>query len=282
MCVNIVTLNDLLPNAKTVRQAIPQFNINGYQWAETILKVANDLQKPVIVGVTDKNVEKLGGYSYVSKMIKLMIQEWGITTSIVLHLDHGQSVENCFKAVDVGFSSVMFDGSSLPLEKNIEKTKQVVKYAHNKGVSVEGEIGGIGGSEDGVIGNVKYADPEDCEKFVLETNIDALAAALGSVHGEYQGEPNLQFHVMEILNKEIDIPLVLHGASGLTNRDVRQAIDYGHAKINFNTELNLNRANALRQLFNEDPKMYDPKIISEIENKALKNVITEKLKLCYL
>jgi len=274
-----VTLNDILYGAKSERYAVPQFNINSYLWAETILEVSQKHFSPVIIGVTDKNVERLGGYSFVKRMIELMVKEWEINTKIVLHLDHGQSVENCKKAIDAGFSSVMIDGSSLPLGKNMEVTKEVVEYAKSFHVSVEGEIGAVGGTEDGVTANIKYADPDECLKFVQSTKVDALAAALGSVHGPYVGEPDLKFEIMSILSETIEQPLVLHGASGISDRDIQKAIEYGHAKINFNTELNIAIAQTTRNLLSRNETIYDPKEIILNGKQALKKVINEKIEL---
>lgn len=276
-----VSLNQLLPKAREERYAIPQFNINGYLWAEAILEVAEKQQKPIIIGVTDKNVERLGGYNFIREMIFQMIDKWGIGVPIVLHLDHGKSIESCKKAIDAGFSSVMFDGSHLPLNENIKLTKEIVEYASEENVSVEGEIGGIGGSEDGVTSNILHADPVDCVKFHKETGVDALAAALGSVHGQYKGEPDLKFEVIQTIKESINVPLVLHGASGIPEDQLQKAIGLGHAKINFNTELNQCWAQATRKLLQEQPDLYDPKVVLGEQKKALKVIATNKIDLLY-
>lgn len=273
------SLKELLTDAKEQRFAIPQFNINGYLWAESILEVAQSEKSPIIVGVTDKNVKRLGGYSFIREMVNLMIDKWQINVPVVLHLDHGKSVDNCVEAIVSGFSSVMFDGSHLSLDENIRLTSQVVNYAKKYDVSVEGEIGAIGGTEDGITSEIAYANPDDCLRFVVETGIDALAAALGSVHGPYNGIPNLKFDVMAILDRNIQQPLVLHGASGISDEQIKRAIELGHAKINYNTELNLAWAKDIRILLNDQPNVYDPKIILLTEKKALKRVIIEKIQL---
>lgn len=278
--MNVVTLNELLPDARDKMIAVPQFNINGYQWIEAILNVVKETQDPVIIGVTDRNVERLGGYAYIVNLIKFMIKEKNINTLLVIHLDHGQDVENVKKAIEAGFSSVMFDGSHETLEINIKKTKEVVDFAQKYKVSVEGEIGGIGGIEDGIIGGIKYADPSECLKLVKDTQLDALAPALGSVHGVYVGEPDLQFQTMKEINDELNIPLVLHGASGLSIEDINKAMEYGHSKINFNTELNQAWANGLRSVLEEDANAYDPKILLNAGLQGIESEIKRKLDIC--
>lgn len=277
--MEFVSLNDVLPQAKTGKYAVPQFNINGYLWVEAIIEAAKELDKSIIIGVTDKNVERLGGYEYISNLIKLVYDHYCPSQPLVLHLDHGQSVDNCKQAIDAGFSSVMFDGSQLSIEDNISQTKEVVDYAHANNVSVEGEVGSVGGVEDGMTSNVRYADPEQCIFFIQETKVDALAAALGSVHGDYIEKPNLQFKLMNEINASTVTPLVLHGASGIKDSDIKKVIDYGHTKVNYNTDLNKSVANAWRDLLIEDRKLYDPKILLEKGKIAIKEVVSEKIKL---
>lgn len=279
--MTFVSLNEVLPQARKRKVAVPQFNINGFLWAETILEVAESTGYEVIIGVTDRNVARLGGYKYIHRVIQTMMEEWEITVPVVLHLDHGQSVESCKKAVDAGFSSVMFDGSHFSLSKNINETIKVCEYAQSKGVSVEGEIGAVGGTEDGITSGIAYADPAECVTFVQETGVDALAAALGSVHGPYQGEPNLQFDVMNILKQMLELPFVLHGASGIPDDQIRRTIQLAHAKINFNTELNQSWASALRREFEQDPTIYDPKELISSSKEGLKRIILEKFALLH-
>lgn len=277
--MKFVTLNDLLPQAKAGRYAIPQFNINGYLWIEAIIEEAVNQDKSVIIGVTDRNVTKLGGYRFIRDLIHLVYEHYSPSSPLVLHLDHGQSVENCMKAIDAGFSSVMFDGSGLVFEENKSQTREVVKYAEKFNVSVEGELGSIGGVEDGITANILYADPDQCLSFVEETGINALAAALGSVHGEYFDEPNLQFELMKKISSQTDIPLVLHGASGISETDIMQVIGLGHAKINYNTEINIAVAQSLRELLLSDKNLYDPKDMSLTSKHAIKEVVQNKIKL---
>lgn len=277
--MKFVSLNDVLPQAKAGNFAVPQFNVNGYLWVEAIIEAANELEKSIIIGVTDKNVERLGGYAYIANLINIVYDYYAPSQPLVLHLDHGQSVSNCKKAIDAGFSSVMFDGSKLSIEDNISRTKEVVNYAHANNVSVEGEVGSVGGVEDGITSNVRYADPEQCIYFIKETKIDALAAALGSVHGDYIEKPNLQFKFMNIINANTMTPLVLHGASGINDSDIRKVINYGHAKVNYNTDLNKSVANVWRDILIEDRKLYDPKILLEKGKNAIKEVVTQKIEL---
>ena len=276
------TLKEVVPQAVNNCSAVPQFNINGYSWIEAIMETANLYKVPIIIGVTDRNVERLGGYRFIRELIDLLANRYDVTSPLVLHLDHGQSIKGCKSAIDAGFSSVMFDGSSLPIEENIASTKEVVAYAHSKGVTVEGEIGGIGGVEDGVVGGIKFADVDEGIHFVKETGVDLLAAALGSVHGEYQGEPDLQFDIMDAFSQSLEIPMVLHGASGISESDLKKAISFHHGKINFNTELNIGWASTVKDLFVEYPNLYDPKVILNTSKNGIKQVMESKLKLCNL
>lgn len=278
--MNIVSLNEILPLAREKGIAVPQFNINGFQWIEAIVEVVEKNKLPVIIAVTDRNVDRLGGYRLIAKQIKMMIDERDIKSNVVIHLDHGQSVENCIKAIDAGFSSVMYDGSREALEINIQNSKKVTEYAHRYNVSVEGEIGKIGGKEDGISGKIVFADPQDCRRLVSESNLDALAPALGSVHGEYVGEPNLQFDIMNTINRLLEVPLVLHGASGISAKDLQKAINLGHAKINFNTELNKSWAKSLKNIFYKEPNIYDPAEILSLSKQGLIEVIENKMLIC--
>lgn len=276
--MKFATLNDVLPIAKN-RVAVPQFNINGQIWIEAILEVIKENDLPVIIGVTDRNVERLGGYTYIRKNIEILMVEKSIDQQVVLHLDHGESIKSCIKAVDAGFSSVMYDGSSLSIEENIENTKKIVDYAHEHGVSVEAEVGSLGGNEDGLISDLIFADVEECILLANTTNVDALAPALGSSHGPYTGQPDLSFDRMSILNEQITQPLVLHGASGISEKDILKAISLGHAKININTEINQAWADEIRNILMTDKKLHDPKIILEAGKYAIKEVIRKKINL---
>lgn len=273
-------MNTIIQKAKEEHYAIPQINANGLIWIECILKAAEVTRSPIIIGTTDKVIEFLGGYQFICSTIKNKIKAMDVTIPVIVHLDHGLTVENCKKAVDAGYDSVMFDGSKLPIEENIKQTKAVVDYAHQNNVIVEGEVGAIGGNEDGVIGNVKYADLDDCLRLAQETLLDTLAPALGSVHGKYQGEPDLGFAEMKAIQDVIDIPLVLHGASGISDEDLLKTIHLGHAKINFNTEINIAWSNQLRQTLNQDKSLFNPQQILNPSKEAMVETIQSIIYKC--
>lgn len=273
-------MNALIQQAKQEHYAIPQINVNGLLWIESILEAAEATRSPIIVGTTDKVVEFLGGYQFICTTIKNKIKAMNTTIPVIVHLDHGLTVENCKKAVDAGYDSVMYDGSKLSIEENIKQTKAVVEYAHNNKVIVEGEVGAIGGNEDGIVGNVKYADLNDCIRLAQEAKLDTLAPALGSVHGKYQGEPDLGFSEMKAIQEAIDIPLVLHGASGISDEDLLTAIHLGHAKINFNTEINIAWSNQLRQTLNQDKSLFNPQQILKPSKAAMVETIKSIIYKC--
>lgn len=273
-------MNTFIHKAKKEHYAIPQINVNGLIWIECILKVAEKTRSPIILGTTDKIIDFLGGYDFICKTIRNKIESMNITVPVIIHLDHGLTVEGCKKAVDAGYDSVMFDGSKLPIEKNIELTKQVVDYAHKNNVIVEGEVGAIGGNEDGVIGNVQYAKLDDCINLAQKSHIDTLAPALGSVHGKYKGEPNLGFEEMKEIQETIDIPLVLHGASGISDEDLVKAIKLGHAKINFNTEINIAWSNELREVLTNDTSLFNPQQILNPSKKAIEQTVESIIYKC--
>ncbi|MCA9766344.1 MAG: ketose-bisphosphate aldolase [Carnobacterium sp.] len=277
--MEFITLNGILPSAVREKRAIPQFNINGVIWLQAVLEAAQEENYPIIIGATDRVVDKLGGFKFIVSMVKDVANQKKITIPIVLHLDHGQSFERCKEAIDAGFSSVMFDGSKLFIDENIAITKKVSEYARKKGVSVEGEIGTVGGNEDGIAGEIKYASKNECLRLVNEANIDALAAALGSVHGEYKGEPNLGFKEMKEISDVVKIPLVLHGASGLPDKQIRKAIELGHSKININTELNQVWAYTLKDIFQNNPTISLPQDVFDIVRSKIKLSAQEKIKL---
>lgn len=275
----LVSMKEILGEAKNNNYAVGQFNMNNFQWVQATLKSAAKEKSPVIIGTSDSIVDYLGGFNLIVTTVKKMIEEMNITVPVVLHLDHAQSVVRCKEAVDAGYSSVMFDGSKLSLEKNIELTKEVVEYARSKGVSVEAEIGSVGGNEDGLIGDVIYADPKECQRLVEETQVDVLAAALGSVHGPYKGEPKLGFTEMEEIANLIDIPLSLHGGSGIPENQIKKSIRLGHAKVNVNTECSQAWAQTIREILTNDEDLYNPKSILEPAMEAIRDVVTEKIQL---
>lgn len=275
----LVSMKEILKKAKENNYAIGQFNMNNFQWVQATLKVAEEEKSPVIIGTSDSIVDYLGGFNLIVTFVEKVMEEMKITVPVVLHLDHAQSVERCKEAIDAGYSSVMFDGSKLPLDKNIAFTKEVVDYARPKGVSVEAEIGSVGGNEDGLVGEVIYADPQECLRLVQETQVDVLAAALGSVHGPYKGEPKLGFKEMEEISNLIDIPLSLHGGSGIPENQIRKSIEYGHAKINVNTECSQAWAQTIRETLINDKELYNPKTILQPAYEAISEVVRKKIEL---
>lgn len=272
-----VSMKSMLIEALASGYAVGQYNINGVQWVQAILRAAEEEQAPVILAASDRLVDYLGGYALIAAIVDLSIQELSITVPVSLHLDHGISVERCKKAIDSGFSSVMIDGSHHSIEQNITMTREVVEYARAYGLSVEAEVGTVGGMEDGLIGGIQYADPLECDRLVKETGIDALAAALGSVHGPYQGEPVLGFAEMKHIADLTGIPLVLHGGSGIPQHQIQQAIALGHAKINVNTECIQAWALAVRQVLNQDTHIYDPSKILTPGTEAIQAVVQSKM-----
>lgn len=274
-----VTLKDVLPQARVERYGVGQFNINGIQWIDAILNTAQDNQSPVIVAASDRLVDFLGGFEWIVLALKAATRRLKITVPVVLHLDHGQSVARCLAAIDAGFSSVMFDGSHEPLAENSRLTKLVTDYAAKRGVSVEAEVGTIGGNEDGLISGIQYAKLADCQRLVQETGIDALAAALGSVHGEYVGKPQLGFTEMSEIAENCQVPLVLHGASGIPDADLTKAIQLGHAKININTETNQAWFQSIRESLATGPKNHEPRLVLAPATAAISKVVSDKITL---
>ena len=219
----------------------------------------------------------MGGYKVVSAMVNALIEELNITIPVCLHLDHGTSFESCKKAIDAGFSSVMIDASKHELEENIRITKEVVDYAHEFNVTVEAEVGHIGGTEDNITASSTNATLEDCLALVNGTNIDSLAPALGSVHGLYKGEPNLDFETMARINENLSIPLVLHGGTGIPDYDIKKAISCGISKININTELQIAWHEAVKKFVSENPNSYDPRKVIGSGKDAMKEAIQAKI-----
>lgn len=273
-----VSMKELLNEAKN-KYAIGQFNMNSFQWVQATLKAAEEENSPVIIASSDRVVDYLGGFHLISSTVKKIMEEMNITVPVVMHLDHGLSVERCKEAIDAGYSSVMFDGSKLPLEENIKLTKEVVEYASSRGVSVEAELGSVGGTEDGITGGVQYADPKECLRLVEEAKVDALAAALGSVHGPYQGEPQLGFVEMKEISELTNVPLVLHGGSGIPDYQIKKCIELGHAKINVNTECNQAWSETVRKILIEDKDLFNPQAILIPGMEAITNVVKEKMQL---
>jgi len=277
----LVSMTDMLNKAKDNGYAVGQFNVNNLEYAQAILEAAEEEQSPVILGVSEGAARYMGGYNVAVKMAEALMEEYGTTVPVSMHLDHGTSFEACALAIHAGFPSVMIDGSHLPLEENIALTKKVVELAHLHGVSVEAELGRIAGQEDDL--NVEdaeamYAIPEECEKLVKETNVDCFAPALGSVHGPYKGEPKLGFDRMEEVMNLTNVPLVLHGGTGIPTKDIQRAISLGTAKINVNTENQIVQAKKVREILAEDPDLYDPRKYLGPSRESIKQAVIEKMR----
>ena len=270
-------MKDMLNKADSGKYAVPQFNINNLEWTRFILEQCQELKTPVILGVSEGAIKYMGGYKTVANLVKSLISNLNITIPVALHLDHGSSYESCVKAINNGFTSVMIDASKYPLEENINITRQVVNYAKDKDVTVEAEVGAVGGEEDGVANELAYAKVEDAIKLVNETNIDFLAPALGSVHGIYKGEPKLDFERMVKIHELTKLPLVLHGGSGIPDQLIKKSISCGICKININTELQIAWSKAVRLYLKENEKVYDPRKIIKSGEAKMKEMITSKV-----
>lgn len=276
----LVNMKEMLLKAKKEKYAVGQFNINNLEWTQAVLEAAQENNSPVILGVSEGAAKYMGGYVTIVKMVEGLMIDKDISVDVAIHLDHGSSFEVCKKAIDAGFSSVMIDGSKYPIEENIRITKEVVEYAHSKNVSVEAEVGIVGGEEDGVVGEgVVYAKAEDCLLLAKQTNIDCLAPALGSVHGPYKGEPKLGFKEMEEIAKLTNLPLVLHGGSGIPDFQIEKSISLGTTKINVNTECQQAFSKTVRQVLNDDDKVYDPRKYIKPGKESIKDVVVEKMRL---
>jgi len=268
----------MLNKALEGKYAVGQYNINNLEWTQAILGAAEQEKSPVILGVSEGAARHMGGFTTVVKMVEGLIIDMNITVPVAIHLDHGSSFDKCKAAIDAGFTSVMIDGSHHPIDENIDMTKKVVEYAHAKGVSVEAEVGTVGGQEDDVIGGIMYAKLDECVRIVKETGIDTLAPALGSVHGPYHGEPNLGFKEMEEIRDATNIPMVLHGGTGIPEHDIKKAISLGTSKINVNTENQIVFAKVVREVLAAKPDAYDPRTFIAPGRDAIKETVIGKIR----
>ena len=279
----LVSAKEMLEKARAGKYAVGQFNINNLEWTKSILLTAQELNSPVILGVSEGAGKYMTGFKTVAAMVSAMIDELNITIPVALHLDHG-TYEGCYKCIKAGFSSIMFDGSHYPIEENIEKTKELVKIAHAMGLSLEAEVGSIGGEEDGVVGMGECADPKEC-KAIADLGIDFLAAGIGNIHGKYPANwQGLNFEVLENVKKEVgDMPLVLHGGTGIPADMIKKAISLGVAKINVNTECQLSFAAATREYIEAGKdlhgKGFDPRKLLAPGAEAIKATVKEKMEL---
>ena len=277
----LVSAKEMLNKAKAGHYAVGQFNINNLEWTKSILLEAQELNAPVILGVSEGAGKYMTGFKTVTAMVKAMMEELNITVPVALHLDHG-TYEGCLKCVEAGFSSIMFDGSHYSIEENIEKTKELVELCHAKGVSIEAEVGSIGGEEDGVIGMGEVADPKEC-KMIADLGVDFLAAGIGNIHGVYPANwAGLQFEALDAIQKETGIlPLVLHGGSGIPDEQVKKAIGLGVSKINVNTECQLYFQKATRKYIEEGKdqqgKGYDPRKLLAPGAQAIRDCVKDRM-----
>ncbi|WHY86197.1 fructose-bisphosphate aldolase [Neobacillus novalis] len=275
----LVSMKEMLNKAKSEGYAVGQFNINNLEFTQAILQAAVAEKSPVILGVSEGAGRYIGGFKTVVKMVEGLMEDYNVTVPVAIHLDHGSSFEKCKEAIDAGFTSVMIDASHHSFEENIEITSKVVEYAHAKGVSVEAELGTVGGQEDDVVAEgVIYADPKECEELVKRTGIDCLAPALGSVHGPYKGEPKLGFTEMEEIGKITGMPLVLHGGTGIPTKDIQRSVSLGTAKINVNTENQIASAKTVREVLAAKPNEYDPRKYLGPARDAIKETVIGKMR----
>ena len=281
--MGLVNAKGMLDKAYKNGYAVGQFNINNLEWTKAILQTAQELKSPVILGVSEGAARYMTGYKTVTDMVKAMIDDLNITVPVALHLDHG-SYEGSYKAIEAGFSSIMFDGSHYPIEENIQKTRELVAKIKELGLSLEAEVGAIGGEEDGVIGAGEVADPMEC-KTVAELGVDFLAAGIGNIHGKYpENWAGLDFEVLSKINEVTgDTPLVLHGGSGIPTDMIKKAISMGVSKINVNTELQLVFAAETRKYIEEKKdlvgKGFDPRKLLAPGVNAIKASVKEKMDL---
>lgn len=271
----LVNSNLILSRALKEGYAIPQYNINNLEWTRFILEACNEDKAPVILGASPKTIEYFGGYKLVYNLVKNMINELVIKVPVVLHLDHASSFEECKNAIDAGFTSVMIDVSGKVLEENIKITSEVCNYAKDKNISVEAELGDFG-IDDAMESNYLYARLDECKNFVINTGVNSLSPCIGNKHGIYNGDEKLDFSLLGAICKEVKIPLVLHGASGLDENKLKTAIFCGVAKININTDLQMAWSDAVRSYLNYNKEVYDPRKIIKSGEKELKKIIHEK------
>jgi len=279
----LVSAKEMLVKAKAGHYAVGQFNINNLEWAKAILLTAEEMKAPVILGVSEGAGKYMCGYSTIVGMVKGMIENLGITVPVAIHLDHG-TYEGAYKCIEAGFSSIMFDGSHYPIEENIAKTRELVEVCNNKGLSLEAEVGSIGGEEDGVIGGGEVADPAEC-KMIADLGVTMLAAGIGNIHGKYPANwAGLNFDALAKISEQVgDMPLVLHGGTGIPEDMIKKAISLGVSKINVNTECQLAFAAATRKYVEEGKdlqgKGFDPRKLLAPGVEAIKATVREKITL---
>ena len=279
----LVSAEKMLKDAVAGHYAVGQFNINNLEWTKEVLLAAEEVKSPVILGVSEGAGTYMTGFKTVAAMVKAMIEELGITVPVALHLDHG-TYEGCYKCIEAGFSSIMFDGSHYPIEENVAKTKELIDVCKEKGMSLEAEVGSIGGEEDGVVGAGECADPKEC-KMIADLGVTMLAAGIGNIHGKYpENWQGLSFETLDAVQQLTgDLPLVLHGGTGIPEDMIKKAISLGVAKINVNTECQLSFAAATRKYIEEGKdlagKGYDPRKLLKPGAEAIRATVKEKMEL---
>lgn len=274
----LVNMKEMLNIAKKEKYAVPHFNINNLEWTRFILEECEKLKSPVILGVSEGAGKYMGGFKTIYHMVVDLIDYLNITVPVALHLDHGSSFDVCRDAIDAGFTSVMIDASKYALDKNIEITSEVVSYAKSKDVSVEAEIGRVGGENEKNNNGIVYADVSESVRLAKNSEIDALAPALGSVHGMYNGKPKLNFDRMAEISSLTGLPLVLHGGSGIYDEQIKQAISCGICKINFNTEIQIAWAKGGKEGL-KTSDVYDPRKVIKMGEKEFKECVKNKCEL---
>lgn len=273
----LVNGKKMLDEARRDGRVIYHFNINNLEWTKIILEKCNEMHTPVILGVSEGAIRYMGGYRVVSSLVRSLILDLNISIDVCLHLDHGSSFDSCKEAIDSGFTSVMIDASKLTLEENIKETKKVVEYAHQRDITVEAELGHVGGMEDDVKSTILLADFDECIRFVKETGIDSFAPAIGTVHGIYKGELNIDFDLISKLRNSLSVPLVMHGGSGLSHDILRHAIKCGITKINVNSDMQYAWSEAVKDFIKNNPDVYDPRKIIYSGKDAMYKFIEEKI-----
>ena len=279
----LVSAKEMMTKALAGKYAVGQFNINNLEWTKAILLTAQELQSPVILGVSEGAGKYMTGFKTVAAMVEAMMGELGTTVPVALHLDHG-TYEGSYKCIEAGFSSIMFDGSKYPIEENVAKTKELIEVCNKKGISLEAEVGSIGGEEDGVIGQGECADPNECKQ-IADLGVTMLAAGIGNIHGKYPANwAGLSFETLDAIQKLTGkLPLVLHGGTGIPDDMIKKAIDLGVAKINVNTECQLSFADATRKYIeagkDQEGKGYDPRKLLKPGYEAIIETVKEKMEL---
>lgn len=281
--MKLVSATNMLQKARDGHYAVAAININNLEWTRAILETAQEENSPIILGVSEGAAKYMGGFKVAVNMVNALLEELNITVPVALHLDHG-SYEGCKKCIEAGFSSIMFDGSHSPLEVNLQQTREMVELAHKNGMSIEAEVGTIGGEEDGIVGSGELADPKEC-RMLAECGIDFLAAGIGNIHGQYPDNwAGLNFErLQEVKEAALNLPLVLHGGTGIPEDQIKKAISLGVAKINVNTELQLVFAEATRKYIEAgkdlEGKGFDPRKLLKPGFDAMKDIVRTKIRM---